>query len=34
MLQQAQGILGSMNNKEGGLGNIMEMAKKLSGGTK
>jgi uncharacterized membrane protein len=32
MLQQAQGILGSMNNKENGLGNIMEMAKKMSGG--
>jgi hypothetical protein len=33
MLQQAQGILGSMNNKDG-LGNIMDMAKKLTGGNK
>jgi len=34
MLQQAQGILGSMNNKDSGLGNIMEMAKKMAGGNK
>ena len=34
MLQQAQGILGSMNTKDGGMSNIMEMAKKLSGGNK
>jgi hypothetical protein len=34
MLQQAQGILGSLNTKDSGMGNIMEMAKKLSGGNK
>jgi hypothetical protein len=33
MLEQAQGILGGMNNKDG-LGNIMEMAKKFTGGNK
>jgi hypothetical protein len=31
LMQQAQGLLGGMNDKEGGLGNIMEMAKKFSG---
>lgn len=33
LMQQAQGILGSMGDKEG-LGNIMDMAKKLTGGMK
>jgi hypothetical protein len=32
MLQQAQGMLNSMNTKEG-LGSIMEMAKKMTGGS-
>ena len=31
LMQQAQGLLGGMNDKEGGLGSIMEMAKKFSG---
>lgn len=31
LMQQAQGILGGMGDKEG-LGNIMDMAKKLTGG--
>uniref|UniRef100_A0A6C0ER03 Uncharacterized protein n=1 Tax=viral metagenome TaxID=1070528 RepID=A0A6C0ER03_9ZZZZ len=33
LMQQAQGILGGMGDKEG-LGNIMDMAKKLTGGLK
>lgn len=33
LMQQAQGILGGMGEKEG-LGNIMDMAKKLTGGMK
>jgi Tfp pilus assembly major pilin PilA len=31
LMQQAQGLLSGMGDKEGGLGNIMEMAKKFSG---
>ena len=31
LMQQAQGLLGGMSDKEGGLGNIMELAKKFSG---
>jgi hypothetical protein len=31
LMQQAQGLLGGMGDKESGLGNIMEMAKKFSG---
>lgn len=34
MLEQAKGILGGMGDSKEGLGNIMEIAKKLTGGNK
>ena len=32
MLQQAQGILGGMGDGKEGLGNLLEIAKKFTGG--